>query len=398
MIEVIGLIVAFLSIFMLRARKVGFATAIFIAAVIIGLTAGKPYIIFVDVLAQTLTDPTTWTLFAAVGLISVLGYALGETGLMQRFIESLHGVLPSNLLLAIIPALFGFLSMPGGALLSAPFLDPEADRLGLKPEHKTYYNVWFRHLLYWMNPITSSTIMVIALSDISLNDWLRVQSPLFFVMTAIGFVFSRDFIQAKREKTDFSKLSLEAMKGLVPILFTVVLTVSGQPIYFALLVGIVLTYILGEVQPDKAVKMFVKGIKWEIVLSVISMLYLRDMVITSGTMTKLFEVVLEAGIPIMAIIVLIPLLIGAISGSPAMGVGIGFPLLIPLIGGSNIHLISIIFIGIICAYITSPLHLCLVLSNSYYKSDLNKVIRYLAPSCGVLYIIGVAYHLFLNRL
>ena len=79
--------------------------------------------------------------------------------------------------------------------MSAPFIEPEAKKLELDPEAKTYYNVWFRHLLYWINPISSSTIMATTLGSISINTWLRIQSPLFFVMIAIGFIVSRGFIK-----------------------------------------------------------------------------------------------------------------------------------------------------------------------------------------------------------
>ncbi len=398
MLEIIGLIVAFVGIFILRAKNIEFYVAISFASLIIGLTSGAPLIIFYDVLVTTLTAYNTWNLVSAVALITVLGYALKETGLMVRFIEGMSKILPGNILLATIPALFGFLSMPGGALMSAPFIEPEANMLGLKQEYKTYYNVWFRHLLYWVNPITSSTLMAVALSGIPVNDWLRVQSPLFFVMTAIGFIASRGFIETPKKRQGTEGLTIESMKGGVPILVTVVLTLGGAPIWASLLAGIFVGMYLGKVKIDMAVEIFKNGIRWDLVLSIISMLYLRDMITSSGSIVKLFEAVIASGIPVLAIAIVVPLFIGAISGSPAMGVGIAFPILLPLFGEPNIHLVSIVFLGITCTYITSPLHLCLVLTNNYFKSDLNKVLRYLAPSCLVLYLIGLAYHLILYSL
>lgn len=395
MLEIIGLIVAFVGIFILRAKNIEFYVAITVAAIIIGLTSGAPLTIFFDVLIQTLSAYNTWNLVSAVALITVLGYTLKETGLMVRFIEGMSKILPGNILLATIPALFGFLSMPGGALMSAPFIEPEANKLGLKPEYKTYYNVWFRHLLYWVNPITSSTLMAVALSGIPVNEWLRVQSPLFFVMMAIGFIASRDFIETPKKNEGMDGLTMDSMMGGIPILVTVVLTLAGAPIWASLAVGILVGMLLGKVKTDKAVEILKNGIRWDLVLSIISMLYLRDMITTSGSIVKLFEAVIASGIPVMAIAIVVPLFIGAISGSPAMGVGIAFPILLPLFGETNIHLVSIVFLGITCTYITSPLHLCLVLTNNYFKSDLNKVLRYLAPSCLALYLIGLAYHLFL---
>jgi len=394
MLEVIGLLVAFLGIFILRAREVEFYIAITLAALIIGVTSCKPITVLFDALIITLSAYNTWNLVSAVVLITVLGYALKETGLMVRFIEELSKVLPGNIMLATIPALFGFLSMPGGALMSAPFIEPEANKLGLSQEAKTYYNVWFRHLLYWVNPITSSTIMATTLSGIPINTWLRVQSPLFFIMTAIGFIASRGFIKTPKKNGRVKDLTLNNMIGGIPILVTVALTLLGAPIWASLLAGILVAMILGKVKPQDGALMFRNGVRWELALSIISMLYLRDMIEATGSVTTLFEVVIESGVPVLAIAIIIPLFIGAISGSPAMGVGIAFPILLPLLGDLNIHLTSIVFLGITCTYITSPLHLCLVLTNNYFRSDLNKVIKYLAPSSFALYLVGLAYHLF----
>jgi len=395
MFEVIGLLVAFIGIFILRAREVEFYVAITLAALIIGVTSGKPITVLFDVLITTLSAYNTWNLVSAVVLITVLGYALKETGLMVRFIEGLSRVLPGNIMLATIPSLFGFLAMPGGALMSAPFIEPEANKLGLEPEAKTYYNVWFRHLLYWVNPIASSTIMATTLSGFSINTWLKVQSPLFFAMTVIGFIASRGFIKVPKKNGGIRDLTLTSMLGGVPILITIVSTLLGAPIWASLLFGIFVAMVLGRVKPKDGVFMFRNGVLWQLALSIISMMYLRDMIEASGSVTTLFELVLESGVPVIVIAIIVPLFIGAISGSPAMGVGITFPILLPLLGPPNIHLTSIVFLGITCTYITSPLHLCLVLTNNYFRSDLNKVIKYLAPSSFALYLIGLAYHLFL---
>jgi integral membrane protein (TIGR00529 family) len=398
MLEVIGLVAAFAIIFILRARDVEFYVSITVAAVIIGLTSGKPLTIVFDVILQTVSKPDTWTLCAAVGLITVLGYALKETGLMVRFIDVLSGRLPSNVLLATIPALFGFLSMPGGALMSAPFIEPEADRLGLQPEHKTYYNVWFRHLLYWTNPISSSTIMAATLGGFTVSQWLLVQFPLFFVMVAIGLWVGRDFIVRKGSREAKAPLTLDSVKGVVPILLSVALTIVGVEAWIGLVVGVLLTLLLGGAKPEKYIDSFVKGVRWEIILSVVAMLYLRDIILASGSVISIFQSILALGVPLIAVLVVVPLIIGVICGSPAMGVGISFPLLLPLIGEPNIHMASIIFLGITSAYLASPIHLCLVLSNSYFRSDSNKVLGYLAPSSAALYIAGVLYHLALNML
>ena len=398
MLDLLGLIAGFLLIFVLRAKKVDYSICITLAALVVGLTSGNQVTFIFETLMDTLRNPETWALVLAVSLITVLGYTLKETGLMLRFVESLSKVLPGSILMAIVPALFGFLSMPGGALLSAPFIEPEGEKLGLKPEHMTYLNVWYRHLLYWINPITSSTIMATTLTGITMNEWLLIQSPLFFVMVGIGLVTSRGFITNHQPRRNGERITWDEGKGVLPLLLTVAFTLLGLQPWMALALGIISSFVLGKVNPRDAAQMFVKGIRVEIGLSILSMLYLREVIMQSGSVDTLFNVVIESGIPVIAMAIIIPLLIGAISGSPAMGVGISFPLLLPLFSDPNIHIASIIFVGIACTYIASPIHLCLVLTNSYYKSDINKAIRYLATSSLVLYLAGVGYHAVLNLL
>jgi hypothetical protein len=59
---------------------------------------------------------------------------------------------------------------------------------------------------------------------------------------------------------------------------------------------------------------------------------------------------------------------------------------------------TIMFAGIVTGYTGSPLHLCLILTNQYYGSALNKVYRYLLPSLLLLAAFIVIYHLTLGGL
>ena len=100
--------------------------------------------------------------------------------------------------------------------------------------------------------------------------------------------------------------------------------------------------------------------------------------------------------PLIAILIVVPLLVGSISGTPTMGIGIIFPLLLPLLGDYNVYVVGIIYAGLIGGYLASPMHLCLILTNSYYRSELGRVYRYLVPSAALLYVFAVAYYLFMN--
>jgi hypothetical protein len=396
MLAIAGLIASFILIFFLRAKRVDFSLSLMGASVLIGLTSKQPSTILWSVAVKTFMDGDTWVLILAVSLISILGYSLKKTGLMIELIENLRGILSSRILLTFIPAIFGLLAMPGGALMSAPFNEPEAERLNLKAEHKTYINVWFRHVWYWASPISSTTILAVSIAGFTIKDFVYANLPLFFAMWIIGYLIILNFIKKSGGNGGGKKRYLESLKYSSPILATVLFTISGVPVYLALLTGIGLVFLLKKVRGRGILEIFFNGVRPDIVGAVVAMLYFRYMILSSGSVNSLFEIVMGAGVPIMVLMVIIPLLVGTISGTPTMGIGIVLPILLPLIVNPNIHTLSIILAGIVAGYTGSPLHLCLILTNKYYKSTLKKVYPYLIPSTVALYMVALVYHLFFS--
>ncbi len=398
MIELLGLLLAFIVIFYLRFKEFDFAASILIAAGIIGITSGKPLGIFVDALLETVGDKTTWELCAAVGFITVFGYALKETGHMVELIDKLRGFVPSRFLLALIPALFGILSMPGGALMSAPFNEPESERLKLKPEHRTFINVWFRHVWYWASPISPSTLVACSIAGIAITDFIRVNFPLFIATWVIGFAISWKWIQKEETLVGGTKDYVGSLVGLSPILITVFLTLIAIPVWICVAIGIAMLIVMRKVSLSRAKTYVTKGLKLDLVAAVFATLYFRYMVVSSGSVSTLLSNILNMGVPLLALFIVVPLLVGAISAQPTLGIGIVFPILMPLVAPIDVNWMTIMFAGIVAGYTASPLHLCLILTNQYYKSDLNKVYKYLIPGLLILVSAMVLYHVALGGL
>ena len=393
---VLGVLLAFAVIVVLRLRNVDFSLSILTGSLILAVTSEAPVDVIVEAGRLTLTDPDTLNLAVAVALITVLGYILKETSLMTELIEGLRGVLPARVLLATIPAMFGLLTMPGGALMSAPFNEPEANRLGLKPEQKTFINVWFRHVWYWASPLSPVAILAASMAGFTLNVFLGAQLPILAVTVALGFLVGSTFIKDGGLSSHGVKGLPEVARGLAPIVLAVVLSAVGVPIWMALALGVAAVFLIKKVPPRRAFRMIHSGVRWDLAAAVVSMLFFRFVVESSGSVEALFESAAGLGVPLMAILVVVPLLVGSISGTPTMGIGIIFPLLLPLLGDYNVYVVSIIYAGLIGGYLASPMHLCLILTNSYYRSELGRVYRYLVPSAALLYVFAVAYYLFMN--
>ncbi|MGB9622837.1 MAG: DUF401 family protein, partial [Candidatus Bathyarchaeia archaeon] len=357
-----------------------FTLSLIASSLILGFTSEKPPTIFIDVAITTFMDLVTWDIFSSVALITLLSYILKETGLMTETIEALRSFLSSRVLLSAIPALFGILTMPGGALMSAPFNDPEADRLKLKAEHKTFINVWFRHIWFWASPISPTLILAAALAGFSQREFIFAEAPMLFVSILIGFVASRGFLKGGKNTNQKSKNYSSALTGLAPIILVVILSLIGLPVWLALTLGLVVA--LAVKRPDvKHLLVFLrKGIRWDIAITVLAMLYFRYLILASGSVNSLLSSLLNSGIPMLLIQIAVSVSVGLISATPSVGLAIVFPLLIPLSGRLSVYLSGFIYAGIVAGYLASPMHLCLVLTNGYYQSDLGKVYKYLIPS------------------
>jgi len=396
MLAILGVLAAFAVIVTLRLRNVDFSLSILTGALIIALTSSDPIGVLVEASQKTLTDYDTINLTVAVVLISVLGYSLKETGTMKELIEGLRGILPAQVSLAAIPAMFGLLTVPGGALMSAPFNEPEADRLGLSPEQKTYINVWFRHLWYWASPLSPVLILAASLAGFTLTEYLRAQLPILAVVLAIGFIVGGTFIRDGGVGRGRTGGLGSVARGLAPIITAIILSLVGVPVWFALVPAIALVFLLKGVQPSDAVEITKSGVRWDLAAAAVSMFFFRFVVASSSSVVILFDAVTGLGVPLIAILVVIPLLAGSISGTPTMGLGMILPLLLPLLGDYGVYVVGIIYVGLIAGYLASPIHLCLILTNSYYKSELRKVYRYLVPSAIALYVSALAYFIFMN--
>jgi len=396
MLAVIGVLAAFTVIVTLRLRNVDFSLSIITGALIIALTSVDPVGVLIEAGRRTVTDYNTMNLTVAVALISVLGYSLKETGMMTELIEGLRGILPAQVFLAAIPAMFGLLTMPGGALMSAPFNDPEADRLGLNPEQKTYINVWFRHLWYWASPLSPVLILTASLAGFTLTEYLRAQLPLLAVVLAIGFIVAGTFIRDGGVGRGSAGGLGSVARGLAPILTAIILTLVGAPVWLALVPSVALVFLLKGTPLGKASEIAKAGVRWDLAVAAVSMFFFRFVVASSSSVVALFDAATSLGVPLFAILVVVPLLAGSISGTPTMGVGMILPLLLPLLGDYGVYVVGMIYVGLIAGYIASPMHLCLILTNSYYKSELRRVYRYLVPSAIVLYVSAMAYYVFMN--
>ncbi|HEX08204.1 MAG TPA: DUF401 family protein, partial [Thermoplasmatales archaeon] len=154
-----------------------------------------------------------------VTLVNIIAYSMKETGLTDKLVKNIRMAFPNGGVLAILPAIFGLMPIPGGARISAPMIEDEGKKLGISNDKMNYLNLWFRHPWPLIFPLTPSIVLAASLSNINLNSLLLVQIPIFIVFILIGYFMLRVFVKKKTNKRSRFNLK-ETTLILSPILLS----------------------------------------------------------------------------------------------------------------------------------------------------------------------------------
>jgi hypothetical protein len=168
-------------------RRVGLGVSLTIAAFLMSLLSlgisGTGIVLY-----ETCIDPVTLTLVFASFFVMFLSQLYKETGLVNVLTRSVGGFIKyPKVVVSVLPAVIGLMPVAGGALMSAPMVEAEADKLRLDDSKKTYVNVWFRHAILPVYPISPFLILTAILTETTLVSLIARQSLVVIGMIAIGY-------------------------------------------------------------------------------------------------------------------------------------------------------------------------------------------------------------------
>ena len=110
----------------------------------------------------------------------------------------------------------------------------------------------------------------------------------------------------------------------------------------------------------------------------------------SGMPAVIANGISDLAFPALAIIIVIPILLGVLTGYNLGAVALSYPLVEPFFEFTGINIIglaSIVFISSLAGYLISPIHLCNVLSSEYMKTETTRMYKMYIPS--VLFLLFV---------
>src|SRR6056297_163376 len=402
----VGLIVAFALILFLNSKKINLdmGLSIIIGGIVVGFFSLHLSEIF-DSILTALIDPLTIKLFIIINLISGLGYMLEETGDFEMMIQSLVKILPGKKIITmVLPALIGTLSIPGGAILSAPMIDESGDKINLTAAKKTAVNLFFRHIFLFVYPLVSSIILTSELFEV--DKFFVIKNNLLImiagVITAYFTFFNKDnkIKATKKEdgKVDYKKETLNFIKSFSAILLIIILALIFKvPFYISVIAGVL--FGIGRNLKFKkffreykirTVLFFKKGIKYKMGFLFVGIMIFKSIVKKSGAVNEVSEILSSGDLPLYLLIVFMGLVVGYLTGMTSAGLGILIPIFQPLIPSNLLgSYIALIFTTVFMGYLISPLHLCFALTKEYFNSTYKRVYKLMAPPIIVMIITSV---------
>ncbi len=341
-------------------------------------------------------------LFVSLYRLTRFVEGLGE-GVKKLFGNPLIGI-------AVIPASLGVLSIPGGALMSAPIVDVLGNRVGLDKPKKIYANVWFRHVIFLVYPLSTFLIFFSYLTNIDLWILVARQTPLMLYMVLVGYILTR--LGVKHDKSSLGEVSEPTtevvrrdhyllMKYASPILAAIIVSLALSkftdyrydflPINrLSMIIGVTLGILL-LLYLSRSGKKVVVGILrnrsiWELVLIVSTAIVLRKAFslldissITGYGLSSIDPAIVSA---------IIPFVFAYAVGMHMTGALLAIPI-VQSITSITPTIASLVYVASFLGYLISPLHLCLIYTAKYFETPITKSYKYLVPSALSTLIIAL---------
>ncbi len=407
-LTVIGIIISFSLVILFIRRKYDFGLSLITGAIVLALFSLQtisPYRILYgisDAIGYSIDKNhfTTETIELAllVTLIFMLAKSMQTTGAIRELTKSLRTFFSKGGTLAVIPAIYGLLPIPGGALLSAPMIDEEGKMFSLSKNQKNFLNIWFRHIWFPVYPLSIAmfTLCSPKFSNIPITSLMLADTPAFIIYGIIGFIVLRFFLKYSRDNLEEKPRYINGLKFLIIPFLPVILFFFLQNAFskeraflLSISIDIIILFLLLDIPWKKYVDILYRSLTWKPALAIIGIMIFREMFTISGADAVISNLLEKTSMPPLLLIVLVPLILGFLTGYNLAGITLSYVFVQPffsIVDTGIVGLTSLIFMGAFIGYLISPLHLCNVLSSEYLKTDVTGMYRFFIPSAFILLI------------
>ncbi len=418
---VIRLAFVFVFILICIRKKLSLGNAFLIGAIALGLAFDLGPTAIARAVVASVMDPKTLALAVVVSLILVLSDSMEVAGQMKRLLDNFQGMIAApRINLVVFPALIGLLPMPGGAVFSAPMVKELGQHSTLNPAQLSYINYWFRHIWEYWWPLYPGVLLATTLAEINIWTFVSIMFPLTIAAFSFGYLPIRNIRNHESAPAGQNRPPLGPfLTELIPILIVIIvglgigttLSYIAPPMKIAKEVGLIIALLIAIGWIWRQNNFTIHQIGQRLTdRHIISMVYMiaaififKGMMESSHAVEVINHEFTILHIPLVLVTILLPLLVGTIVGITVAFVGSTFPILIPLIYASGEGQAAMAYIMLalgsgFLGVLMSPLHLCLLLSNKYFGTNLSAVYRLLLVPCIFFFTASIIWFVVLRWL
>jgi integral membrane protein (TIGR00529 family) len=311
----------------------------------------------------------------------MIAHLMSKTGLVDQMVQAMSLLFRKfQPILILVPSVMGVLAIPGGAMLSAPMVNSIAKDLNLTNRRKLAINMVYRHIWYFVFPFTPGLILSAGIMGVEVSDLVRHFFPITIVLGVVGyFTFFRGMdnppIQASNVPNKRTAI-VQILMALLPMLVGIILPfVIDIPFWMALTLGLIILLVYKRERIQ--LKMLKSGIEWKLALSILGIMIFREFINNLDALQQLSDWIIASGLPVWVVAIVLPGLVGALTGSTSGSIGITFPMLAPLIGGAHPDMgyVVLMYASSFFCYYISPVHFCLILTAEYFGVTLKEAYK-----------------------
>lgn len=391
----LAIVVSFAFVGVMLYKRVNLAITLNATALLLGFL-GLDWWNVADKIAETTRSQLTISVVLATFGVMWLSQLYKETKFINTLSESLSRIINNpKIVLTMLPAVIGFLPVAGGALMSAPLVDSEAEKLGLKSDRKAYINLWFRHTIFPIYPISQVLILTAALAAVTTWSIIVRQIPVVVVMVIVGYIIG--FWKTPNLKGEKAAENSEHRKNVKaflfsfsPILITIAVAVTlsllsadfsrqGFDVLVATLVGLAVLMVISKSDFRKITRPLRSRGIYEITFAAYGAFLLGSMMKATGISEMFQSFATSQGIDSTLLLIVVPATLGILTASALGGISISMPILGAIITLTP-RTAALIYMSGFLGYVMSPTHLCFAFTANYFKCSMDKIYRYAIPS------------------
>lgn len=370
--EFFVVIISFINIPLLNKKNMPIGISICICAFTMALLGGLSLLDIKEILSSTFFDMIKVQRYIIILEIGILGALLEKYRILDEVINYTVKVIKNKkIVLMALPALVGLLSIPGGAIISAPFVDNLGDGLGLSNNEKAIVNLVFRHFVMYILPYSASILLVNSLvPQISVYKLIGINSTFAIPYAIIGYTLYL-------KKLENNKI-ISADPVLPSLLYLLIYT---SPVYLAVILNLLLNipFYIGMIANLLVIFLLrpnnnflsdsVQALNMRVLIVFIGVYLIQGVIAKMESISSILSLIFSNPQTLILGIISTSFFFSVITGLDLTALGVVLPILITLPLSENRLLLFCHFtlVWSFMGYFFSPLHLCQLFTCEYMK-------------------------------